>query len=185
MLTMVNIYKLQLTILQQEILRLLFVKTGSILNQRQIANFLDVSQPAIMKAIPNLEKEKFIIVDKNKETKRWSIKLNSENHKVMQLKRVDNLKQIYESELALFLEKEFAGGTIILFGSFSRGDDTINSDIDIAIIGRKEKTVDLEHFEKILERVIRINFYSSFKDIHKNLKENLFNGIVLAGGIEL
>ena len=103
----------------------------------------------------------------------------------MQLKRVENLRQIYESGLADFLEKEFAGSVIILFGSYARAEDMLNSDIDVAIIGSKEKITDLEEFEKILERKIYLNFYPSFKEIHKNLKENIFNGIVLAGGIKL
>jgi len=182
---MVNIYKINLTILQQEVLRLLFVKTGCSLNQRQISKLLDVSPPAVTKALPFLEKENLIQIKKDKETKRWSVKLNTDNHKIMQLKRADNIKQIYESGFVDFLTKEFAGATIILFGSYSRGDDTLDSDIDIAVIGRKDKLVNLEQFEKMLMRKIMINFYDSFKHIHKNLKENLFNGIVVAGGIEL
>jgi len=182
---MVNIYKLKLTNLQQDILRLLFMKAGMSINQRGIARILEVSPPAVMKAIPELGKEGLIKIEQDKESKRWSIELNRNNPKVMQLKRADNLKQIYEYGLFEYLEGEFPGGTIILFGSYSRGDDTINSDIDIAIIGRKEKKVALNKFIKILERVININFYDSFKGIHKNLRENLCNGIVLVGGIEL
>jgi len=182
---MVNIYKLKLTNLQQEILRLLFVKAGVSLNQRRIAKILGVTQPAVMKALPGLEKEGIINIKQDKESKRWSIELNRDNHKAMQLKRVDNLKQIYESGLADFLEKEFAGATIILFGSYSRGDDTTTSDIDIAVIGRKEKQHDSSVFEKLLERKININFYESWKKIHKHLKENLCNGILLTGGVEL
>ena len=182
---MVNIYEQKLTVLQQEILRLLFIKAGMALNQRGIARILDVSQPAIMKSLPALEKENLIKVEQDKESKRWSIELNRENHKAMQLKRVDNLKQIYESELVDFLEKEFAGATIILFGSYARGEDTIHSDIDIAVIGRKEKYADLTKFDKMLERTVFINFYPSFKEIHKHLKENIFNGIVLIGSVEI
>lgn len=182
---MINIYKLKLTNLQKGILRLLYVKVGVSLNQRQTAKILGVTQPAVMKALPELKKEDLITIDQDKESKRWSIELNRDNYKVMQFKRADNLAQIYESELADYLEREFAGATIILFGSYSRGEDTINSDIDIAIIGRKEKKVDLLKFEKLLERKININFYESFEKIHKNLKENLFNGIVLFGGVKL
>lgn len=182
---MINIYKLKLTNLQQEILRLLFVRVGESFNQRQIANFLDVTQPAVMKALPDLEEYSLIKIKKDKETKRWAIELNRDNYKVLQLKRADNLKQIYEIGLVDFLEKEFAGATIILFGSYSRGEDTITSDIDVAVIGRKEKLIKLNDFENMLKREIRINFYDSFKNIHKNLKENLCNGIMLAGGIEL
>jgi|SRR3989338_2014856 len=182
---MVNKYKLKLTILQQQILRLLFVKAGIILNQRQIANLLDVSPPAVMKALPELEREGFIILQQDKGTKRWSIELKRDHHRILQLKRVDNLKQIYESGFADFLEKEFAGGTLILFGSYSRGEDIINSDIDMAVIGRKDKQIDVTRYEKWLERTIHITCYDSFKHIHTHLKENLCSGIMLAGGFEL
>jgi len=62
---------------------------------------------------------------------------------------------------------------VVLFGSYSKGEDIINSDIDIAVIGRKDKQIDLTIYEKKLEREININIYESFKSIHKNLKENL------------
>ena len=182
---MVNIYKLKLTNLQRETLRLLYIKAGTTLNQRHIAKKINVSPPAITKALPGLEKAGFIKIFQDKETKRWSIELNRENHKIMQLKRVDNLQQVYESGLADFLEKECAGATIVLFGSYSRGDDTVTSDIDVAIIGRKEKQVHTAKYEMILERKIHMSFYESWQKIHKNLKENLCNGIILTGGVEL
>jgi predicted nucleotidyltransferase len=182
---MINIYKLKLTNLQQEILRLLFVKAGTFLNQRQIANRLGVSQPAVMKALPGVEKEGLAKAEQDKESKRWAVQLNRDSHKAMQLKRADNLKLVYETGLADYLEKEFAGASIVLFGSYSRGEDTVSSDIDIAVVGRKTKQIDLSGFEKILERKIIINFYDSFKGVHKHLRENLFNGIMLAGGVEL
>lgn len=182
---MVNITKLKLTTLQSDILRILFKKVGYTLNQRQIACFAGVTQPAVMKAIPYLEQLGFVILKKDRETKRWSIELNRSDHRVMQLKRADNLKQIYESGLADFLEERFPGATIILFGSYSRGDDIINSDIDIAVIESKDKPIALTDYEKVLERRININFYGSFGEINKNLKENLANGIILAGGFEL
>jgi predicted nucleotidyltransferase len=182
---MVNTNKQKLTSLQEEILRVLFKKSGNSLNQRQVAKALGVTPPAVLKSLPFLEKLDYILMKKDKETKRLSIELNKRNHRIMQLKKIDNLKQIYTSGLADYLEKEFAGATIILFGSYSRGDDLINSDIDLAVIGRKEKEVDLVSYEKIFERKININFYESFEKIHKNLKENLANGIILVGGFQL
>ncbi len=178
-------YKLKLTRLQEEILRLLFIKVGSQLNQRKIAKLSGVSQTAVMKALPELEKRNLIILEQDKESKRWSIELNRDNREVIGLKRVDNLKQIYESRLIYFLEEKFAGGSIILFGSYSRGEDMGNSDIDIAIIGRKGKKLGLEKYEKELDREININFYDSWKEIHIHLKNNILNGIFLVGGVEL
>ncbi len=182
---MINTYELKLTRLQQRIFRLLCVKAGMSLNQRGIARHLEVSQPAVMKALPGLEKESLIKIQQDKESKRWAVELNRDNHLVIGLKRADNLKMIYESGLNGCLGEQFAGATIILFGSYSRGDDIEKSDIDVAVIGRKEKSVDLAEFEKMLERAIRINFYPSFREIHKNLRENIYNGIVLAGSIEI
>jgi len=180
---MVDIYKLKFTILQLEILRFLFVRAGTSFNARMTAKALRVSQTAISKALPQLEREGLVKIEKK--SGRWSIKLNMDNPKVIAFKRAENLKMLYESGAASFLEEELPGATIILFGSYSRGDDTITSDIDIAVIGRKEKELGLAAFEKSLERKINLNFYPSLKEIHKELRENLCNGIVLAGGIEL
>ena len=185
MLTMVNISKQKLTKLQNEILRLLFVKTGKPLNALRIAQILVVSQPAVSKALPELEKLGFVKIMKNKESGRFSIELNRDNHKVIWLKKVDNLKQLYESDFVQGLYDNFPGATVILFGSFSSGEDTINSDIDIAIIGVKKKNFDLSDFEKVLEREININYYGSWKLIHKNLKDNILNGIILKGAVDL
>ncbi len=182
---MVNIYKVKLTNLQQEILRLLFIKTGESLNQRGIARILDVSDPAVMKALPKLEEENLIKVSQDKESKRWSIELNRDNPHAIWLKRSDNLKQIYESGLVKFLYDSLPGATIILFGSYSLGEDTTTSDIDLAVIGVKLKELNLTKFDKILERKIILNYYGSFKDIHKHLLNNILNGIVLKGTVEL
>jgi len=172
-------------VLQQEILRVLFVTLGEVLTMRKIAQILKVSAPAVAKALPLLAEKEYVKLAQDKETKRWSVELNRDNPRAIQLKRTDNLRQMYESGLADMLIREFAGGTIILFGSFSQGEDTVNSDIDIGVVGRKKKDVDVESFSSLLEREINIQFYDSFEKIHKHLRENLCNGIVLAGGVEL
>jgi DNA-binding MarR family transcriptional regulator len=138
-----HVYKLKFTTLQMEIFRLLCIKSGEKINQRQTAKFLKSSPTAIAKSLPKLEKENLITKEKQKTMNLVLISLNRNNQKTMQLKRAENLRMIYESELNLFLEEENPGATIILFGSFSRGDDTTTSDIDIAVIGRKEKEINL------------------------------------------
>jgi len=180
---MVNKYKLGFTCLQLEILRLLFIKTGTQLNQHQLATLLDVSQPAIKKALPGLGD--LITITKDQDTKRFAITLNTDNHRALQLKRADNLRQIYDTGLADKLATSYAGATIILFGSYARGDDTTRSDIDLAIIGREPQELNLTTHEQLLERPININHYPNLKQLHKHLRENLCNGIILAGGIEL
>src|SRR4030042_515659 len=162
---MVNIYKPKFSLLQQEILRFLIVKAGMSFNARGLARPLNRTQAGIVKALPGLEKKGLIKIKKDKDSGRWSIEFNRDNQKAIDLKRIENLKMIYESELVKFLEDSFPGTTIILFGSHSRGDDVWTSeseghvsDIDIAIIGTKEKEIELTKFNRLLERDIIINF---------------------------
>jgi predicted nucleotidyltransferase len=132
-----------------------------------------------------LQKQDLVEAIQDKESKRWSIELNRENQNAIWLKRADNLKQIYESGLVQFLYDKLPGATIMLFGSYSSGEDTINSDIDLAAIGIKNKELDLTKFDKMLERKIIINYYDSFQDINKNLLNNILNGITLKGAVKI
>jgi predicted nucleotidyltransferase len=182
---MVNIYKQELTNLQYEILILLSVRAGTSLNQNGISRELGVSQTAVAKAIPVLEKSDYINVKKDKMSGRWDISLKRENKKVINLKRVLNLKMLYKSQLIDYLEESFPGTTIILFGSYSKGEDTNKSDIDITIVGSAKKELNLVRFNKTLEKTIFLHFFESFSKIPKELKENICNGIVFSGGIEL
>jgi predicted nucleotidyltransferase/biotin operon repressor len=180
-----DMYKLKFTKLQNKIFRLLCIKAGSSLSQREIAKLLGVSPTAIGKSVREMLKDGLVKIKRKGNLKVNFIELNRDDLKAIELKRVENLKMVYESGLADFLEEKFPGSTIILFGSYSRGEDTIKSDIDIAVIGREEKEINLKVFERVLERKIIINFYPSLKEIHKDLRENICNGIVLSGSIQL
>jgi predicted nucleotidyltransferase len=179
---MVNINKLRLTLLQQDILRYLFIKAGNTFNARALSIALNVSPPAISKALPDLEKAGAIYVNKDK---RLSIELNRDNQLILGLKRADNLKQLYESGMIQYIHDNFPGYTVILFGSYAYGEDTINSDIDIAIIGTKSKDITFDKFEKSLERKIILNHFKSFDVIDKHLLNNILNGITLKGAVHL
>jgi len=179
-----DMYELKFTRLQNEIFRLFCIKAGMCLNQREVAKLLKVSPTAIAKALKKLEKEMLIKIEKSKTMNLTSLSLNRDEQKGMISKKIENLKMIYESGLVDFLEEKFPGTSIILFGSYSKGEDTIKSDLDIAIIGSKEKNIDLSEFEKKLERIINLNFYDSF-NMNKHLKNNILNGTVLVGSVEL
>ncbi|MBW2967029.1 nucleotidyltransferase domain-containing protein [Candidatus Woesearchaeota archaeon] len=174
-------YKLNFTTLQSRIFRLLCINVGKPLNQRQIAAALDVSPTAVGKSLEGLGR--LVMIQKDPRMNLSSVTLNREEKKAIELKRAENLEQIYESGLVDHLEEKLPGSTIILFGSYSRGEDTVKSDIDIAVIGSKEKRMDLSRFENILGRTIIVNFYENMK-IDKNLKQSLINGITLQGMIE-
>lgn len=176
-------YKLGFTQLEQEIFSFLCLKAGEKLSQREIAQSLNVSPTAIAKSLNKLLDLNFVNIEKTKTIN--FISLNRDKPLVVELKRAENLKNIYLSGLSDYLGESLAGSTIILFGSYSKGEDTNTSDIDIAIIERKEKTIELKSYEKKLNKKININFYNSWNSIHVSLKNNILNGIVLHGSVNL
>ncbi|OIO62264.1 hypothetical protein COY26_01700 [Candidatus Woesearchaeota archaeon CG_4_10_14_0_2_um_filter_33_10] len=178
-----DIHQLNFTLLEQKIFALLCLRAGEKLSQREIAKLLKVSPTAVSNSIKKLRENSLINVEKTKTIN--FISFNRDGQRAVEMKRVENLKNLYTYGLSDYLEEELAGATIILFGSYSIGEDTNTSDIDIAVIERKNKMIDIEKFEKILNRKININFYNSWKDIHKHLKNNILNGITLHGSVEL
>lgn len=155
------------------------------MNQREIAGLLNVSPAGIGNAIKDLVNNDLVRVDKNNKINLSLVELNRRNSIVMGLKRVENLKMIYESGFAGFFEKNFPGCLVILFGSYSFGEDTVESDVDIAVFGSEPKNLDLRNFEKNFEREINVNYYKDLKNVNKNLKSNILNGITLQGFVEL
>jgi len=185
-------YTLKWTSLQAEIFRFLCIKAGQSLSLRGVARALNKSPTAVSNALNELKEDGLIKVKKSENMNLLSIEFNRNNQRAVEFKRVENLKLVYGSGLVKFLEENFPGNTIILFGSYSRGEDVWankieehTSDIDIAIIGTKGKNIKLTEFNRKLERSVIINFYSSFKKIHKHLRDNILNGIVLSGSIDL
>jgi len=162
---------------QQKIFTLLCKRAGQSLNQRTIAKLIKASPTAVAKALKKMHH--LIKAHKHPTMNLKEIELDRSKSDE---KRIENLRQIIP--LQHFLTENLPGTTIILFGSYSRGEDTFKSDIDIAILNSKNKRLNLNSFEKKLERNININFYKDL-DIDKNLKTNICNGIVLHGSIEL
>ena len=171
-------YKLNWTSLQARIFSLLCERVGEKLSQRDIAKALGVSPTAVGNSLKRLGS--LISVERNKTIN--LVSLNRDSRRTFELKRVENLKAIYLSGLADGLGDSFPGCAVILFGSYSRGEDTVKSDIDIAVIG-SGKQLDLGSYETILKRKIVINFYKSLEDINALLKSNILNGIILSGSI--
>lgn len=178
-----DIYKVKWTTLEADIFSLLCLRAGEKLSQRELAKILKVSPTAIANSLKKLKDSQLVTVDKTKTIN--FVSFNRDGPKAIELKRVENLKNIYISGLSEYLHHELAGGTIILFGSYSRGEDTNTSDIDIAIIERKDKMLHLEPYRKTLRREINIHFYDAWADIHKHLRNNILNGIVLHGSVVL
>ena len=178
-----DIDELKFTTLEQQIFSLLCKCAGKKMSQREIAKHLGVSPTAVSKSLKRLVNKKLAKIEKFKNIN--LVSLNRDEQKVIDLKRVENLKQVYLSGLSDYLLNKLAGATIVLFGSYSKGEDILSSDVDIAIIGRKEKHLQLEKYRRFLNRHLHLLFFESWKKINKHLRNNILNGIIFHGSVEL
>ena len=98
-------------------------------------------------------------------------------------KMIYNITSILESGLVEYLEEKLTPKTIVLFGSYRRGEDIEGSDIDL-FVECKEESVNLAKFEDRLGRKIELHFNNDFATYSKELRNNMINGIVLSGFLE-
>ena len=156
----------------------------ALLRVRQIERQLKVPLPSAIRYTKELEKESILKKEEIAKINLYSADRISKNF--MLEKRLFNIKQLYESGLIDFLIKHYSNPAIIVFGSFSKGEDIEKSDIDIYIETPGRKTINLEKFEKILKRNIQLLVYSGIQNIsNPMLANNIINGINLNGFIEV
>ena len=150
---------------------------------RELARRIDFSSAGCLKSLRLLVKKNFVEEHKTKAISNYKAKISS---KFIQLKKIYNIYSLYDSGLIDFLKEKYEfPEAIILFGSYSRGEDTEKSDIDIVIITSLKKNLDISKFEEKLERKINILELKNLKKAEKEFINNLINGIVLEGVFEL
>ena len=81
-----------------------------------------------------------------------------------------------------YLEKELISPLVILFGSFSKAEIKKDSDIDLAVFTASQNSINMEHFEKKLNRKIHIFRFRNRDDIkNPGLLNNILKGVILTG----
>ena len=179
-----DICKQKMTKQESVVFSFLCIHAGMEFHVRALARELNASPTGISKSVKKLEKAGIIKSDR---VFLLRVELNREKEEVIQMKRVENMRLLYQSGLVNFLSGKLVGTTIIVFGSFAFGEDTISpeSDIDIAVVGSEEIKIKLNKYENKLKRQINLQFFQSFRKIERNLKDSVLNGIVLQGHVEL
>ncbi len=101
-------------------------------------------------------------------------------------KKLYNIKSLYYKGLIEFIKKELSNPVIIVFGSYSKGEDIETSDIDLYIETQSNKEINLTNFEEKFSRKIHIFRYKKIDEIKNvNLKNNIINGVILNNYIEI
>ena len=147
---------------------------------REISRKVTIAPTSVKKYLNELEKEDLIIKKKHRIHGYPVYYANKDNENFKFLKKIDNIMKIKESRLLDYLSEYCMPDVIILFGSASLGEDLKESDIDLFLMSKEEK-LNLEKFEKILNRKINIFFSEDFRKLSKELKNNIINGVILKG----
>jgi len=108
-----------------------------------------------------------------------------DNEKLVLYKKISAIYEINISGLTEFLWNKLSPEAIILYGSYAKGESTDDSDIDIAVIGKIETKIDLTNFEKMIGKKIHLFFHESVKKISREMLNNLANGIIMKGYLNI
>ena len=152
----------------------------------EVSKEANLAHTAVKKHLLELKKMLIITEHSEKKGKRtFPIYKANINHKEYRKhKIIYNLIKLQESNLIVFLKDNLMPTSIVLFGSFQKGEDIESSDIDLYLECKKED-LKLEKFKKQLHRNIQLHFKESFNNYPPELKNNIINGLVLEGYLEV
>lgn len=166
------------------ILKLFFEGSSVRLHLREVARRTGLSATGAMKILGALEKEG--LVDKERTAFTVVYRGNYDNESFMALKRSLNLYSLYSCGLVSSLVEFYRiPECMILFGSYAKGEDTKESDIDIAIITGQKDYPELDIYEDNLKRKISLHLIENMKSEKREFINSLANGIVLYGYFEV
>ena len=154
------------------------------LRVRQIERKLNIPLPSVIRYCKELEKDGILTSMEIGGVTFYTA--NRGDKKFLLEKRLFNIKSIYQTGLVDYLREKMHNPTIILFGSYSRGEDTEDSDIDLYVETTLKEHPSLQKYEKMLGRRIQLLIHRNIKEIpNPYLSNNIINGITLNGFIRV
>ena len=147
---------------------------------REISRKIKLAPKSVKLYLDELKKDNLIIKKEHRIHKYPVYYANRDGDYFKFLKKINTIKSIKESGLLDYLDEKCMPDAIILFGSASRGEDIMGSDIDL-YLQCEEKKLDLSKYEKALRRRINLLFDACFNKLSIELKNNLINGDRLKG----
>lgn len=169
-------------------LKLFFEEPEREFHLRELARLLKKNPVTVKKYLLDFVKEKILLVKKQRGLELYSS--NTENLLYKEFKKTYNKIRLIESGLLEYLDEHFNYPTIVLFGSYERGEDNKKGDIDIFIMSEIKKYPNLNSFNKKFNREIQIHLMGK-RELEKNKKTNpelinsIINGSILRGFLEV
>ncbi len=174
-----------MTSIKQKINEYFFVHPTAKLRVRHIEREVKVALPSAIRYAKELEDEKIL-----KSVVVAGVKVytgDRASREFLVRKKLFNVYSLFSSGLVNFLIREYSNPTIVVFGSYSKGEDVEGSDIDFYIETAKNVSGrNVEQFEKKLMRKLQFFQYRKISDVeNKELANNIVNGIALNGFVEV
>ncbi|MCX9074030.1 MAG: nucleotidyltransferase domain-containing protein [Candidatus Methanoperedens sp.] len=151
---------------------------------REISRITSLATTSVKLYLNELIKEGLVIKTKHRIFAYPVYWANMDSAEFRFLKKIDTIITISESGLIEHLVNQCLPDVIILFGSASKGEDTIESDIDLFLLCR-EKKLSLSYFEDKINKKINILFSEDFGELSNELKNNIINGVILKGYLKV
>lgn len=148
---------------------------------REISRIIKLHHKSVLIYIKKLLK--LDLIKENKKTLYKSYNANTRDE-FRRYKKTTNQIKVYESDLINYLEEKIMPNCLVLFGGYAKGTDVKTSDIDLFVEAKEEK-INLTRFEEKLGRKIHLVFEKDIRDLSKELKNNIINGIVLQGNLRV
>ncbi len=164
------------------VLSAFFERPTERLQLREIARLAKLAPLSTMNYLKEFVAQGLIIRSKKRMYPTYQANRDSEAFK--RLKRQNTVWKLYDSGFVDYVVSECSPDAVILFGSASRGEDVETSDIDVCIIAA-ECPLTLKLYEKMLQRKIAPFFSKTFEELSPELKNNILNGTVLYGYVQV
>tara|TARA_Y100000034_G_scaffold101786_1_gene126296 strand:- start:510 stop:1079 length:570 start_codon:yes stop_codon:yes gene_type:complete len=170
-----------------KVAELIFNEPNKEFHLRGISSLAGISTTAAASTIDELKEYKIICVEKTAITSK--IKADQESESYRFYKKIFNIYRLERYNIINTIKDAYRAKTIILFGSFARGEDIERSDIDILILTNNKEKPDIKRFlsicEKKLNRNINLTVLKSLEKSASEFKNNIANGIILHGYLKV
>ena len=174
--------------LEESVMFLFFAFPEKQFSFTEILGFVGGSKGTLSGVVEKLIKQGFLL--RKIVGKSWQVSVNLEHKFNQTIKISHNLFLIFASGVLDLIKQKFNSKAIVLFGSYRKGDDNSESDVDIGVEVFGEQKVKIIEFAEIkkmgFRKNVRVNVHLfSRKEIADNLFSNIANGIVLDGFLEV
>ena len=181
----INVHKmLQIKENKRKVLELFFDNPTEQFHLRQISRKTGIAVTSVRIYLDEFLKKKVIIKISKGIYPSFLANRDADDSKFKFYKKLNLLDRLDGSGLLDYIEDNCMPNSIILFGSASLGEDIEHSDIDL-FVESNEKKLNLDKFERELNRKINLFFEKNFSKLNKELKNNILNGVKLRGYLKI